>query len=123
MTTRNMTRNGEEKGDREVQKPVEPQLVYQEALDAVKELAALFAQSGELQARIVKMLDQGSGLFTVEVDEAATVAAGERVVVYKPSDRLLGIIAAKRACDRQPEMTQISIISLTAVPLAAWSSA
>ncbi len=69
------------------------QLIYQEALDAVEELAGLFAQSGGLQARIVKMLDHGSGLFDVEVDEAATVAAGERVIVYKPSDTLLGLLA------------------------------
>ncbi len=77
------------------------QLIYQEALDAVEELAGLFAQSGGLQARIVKMLDHGSGLFDVEVDRAATRAAGERVVVYKPSDRLLGILAANRTLDRQ----------------------
>ncbi len=81
------------------------QLIYQEALEAVKELAGLCAQSGELQARIVETLDHGSGLFDVEVDEAATVAAGERVIVYKPSDRLLGINAANRACDRQPDDT------------------
>ncbi len=98
-----MTRNGEGKSDQVTQQPVEPHLIYQEALDAVRELAALFAQSGDLQARIVKMLDQGSGLFSVEVDGAATVAAGERVVVYKPSDRLLGILAANRACDGQPD--------------------
>ncbi len=86
-----------------VERPFESHLIYQEALDAVEELAGLFAQSGESQARIVKMLDQGPGLFNVEVDEAATAAAGERVVVYKPSDRLLGILAANRACDRQPD--------------------
>ena len=99
----NITRNCEEKGDQVTQQPVEPHFIYGEALDAVKELAALFAQSGELQARIVEMLDQGSGLFSVEVDGALTVAAGERVVVYKPSNRLLGILAANRACNRQPD--------------------
>ena len=78
-------------------------LVYQEALDAVKELAGLFAQSGESQARIVEMLNDGSGLFDVEVDEIATMAAGERIVVYKPSDRLLGIVAANRTLDRQSD--------------------
>ncbi len=43
-----------------VKQPHDAQFKYQEALDAVKELAGLFAQSGELQARIVKMLDHGS---------------------------------------------------------------
>ena len=103
MMPKDMTRNGEERSDQAAQQPVEPRLIYQEALDAVRELATLFAQSGELQARIVKMLDKGSGLFNVEVDDAATVAAGERIVVYKPSDRLLGILAANRAVDGQPD--------------------
>ena len=77
-----------------------PNLVYREALDAVSELASLVGQSRGAKARIVEMLDDGSGLFSVEVDKAATLAAGERVVVYKPSDRLLGILAANRALDR-----------------------
>ena len=86
-----------------VERPFESHLIYQEALDAVEELAGLFAQSGESQARIVKMLDHGSGLFDVEVDRAETMAAGERVVVYKPSDRLLRILAANRTLDRQSD--------------------
>ncbi len=85
------------------ERPLESHLIYQEALDAVKELAVLFAQSGESQTRIVEMLDQGSGLFEVKVDGRATVAAEEHVVVYKPSDRLLGILEANRACNRQTD--------------------
>ncbi len=80
-----MPRNGEMMSDKMTHQPVESRLIYKEALDAVKELAALFAQPGESQARIVEMLDQGSGLFDVKVDGGATVAAGEHVVVYKPS--------------------------------------
>ena len=98
-----MPRNGEIVSDKMMHQPVEARLIYQEALDAVKDLSALFVQSGELQARIVEMLDHGSGLFDVKVDGGATVAAGEYVVVYKPSDRLLGILEANQACNRQTD--------------------
>ena len=79
------------------------ELEYQEALDAVKELAGLVGRFPERRARIIKMLDDGSGLFDVKVDGAETVATGERVVVYKPSDRLLGILAANRTVDGEPD--------------------
>ena len=95
--------SGEIVSDKMMHQPVEARLIYKEALDAVKELAALFDQPGESQARIVERLDQGSGFFEVNVAVCATVAAGEHVVVYKPSDRLLGILEANRACNRQTD--------------------
>ena len=77
-----------------------------EAIKAVRELAFIVSQSREAHARIVKMRDDGSDFFDIEVDRAATMATVERVVVYKPSDRLHGFLAANRAGVGYPDDTE-----------------
>ena len=103
-----------------VEQPFEAQLVYDkaalteecqalgiwEAVKAVRELAFIVSQSREAHARIVEMRDGGSDFFDIEVDRAATRAAGEGAVVYKPSDRLLGFLAANRADHGHPDDTE-----------------
>ena len=67
-------------------------LLYQEALDAIKELAVLGGQP--LDPRIVEMVGDGSGLIDLNVEKTE---AGERVEVYTPSQRLLDVLVKARA--------------------------
>ena len=65
------------------------QVIYREALEKFEELAVLFHSSQEQQEALVALLGDGSGLFETEV---LATRHEERVIIYRPSQRLLGIV-------------------------------
>jgi hypothetical protein len=68
-------------------------------------LAELSAMLAKLPGEIVGAFDGGTKLICVETDRAATAATGHFVMRAKPSDLLLGFMAAAGA--RNPDLSAV----------------
>jgi len=66
---------------------------------AFRELMSLLVQNVGYASHFRRALNEGFRPFVTEIDDGAAVGAGEFMVLLKPSESLLGLIAAIRAGD------------------------
>ena len=69
--------------------------------DALGFIASAAERSLGARRLIESFLDTGAVWFDVEVDSAVASVAGQDILVFKPTERLLDLISAIRAVDAE----------------------
>lgn len=71
-----------------------------DAIPAIAEMASLLSEISELAGLTAKCLEQGFHLVALDGDLPAAPAANNCRTVFKPTEKLILLVAALRACNR-----------------------